>query len=331
MTEDRFKRSTIITLAKRAANLCSNPDCGAITSGPTEEPTGSTNVGEAAHIYGASAGAARYDPKMASADRGDITNAIWLCATCHKLIDDDQVKYPPGLLFEWQKAHERYVAERVGKAGAETRRRYEARHLEELGRLSYLAERVVLEKSKFWEFRLTVEVLRFETADTMRRWGALKRGMYMCPVERVSMEDGVPWMLDRLHEISLISEAFSQAINSEFNTSTSKMWGAPGTPGSDVDIISVCRLFADTCKQALEWEERVKFSKVHSLFEETRDLLVGVAGRILEEAMRMPAFLSTVFDAESPSGQHDLNLTFSLPDGWVEAVVAATNRAGNSL
>ena len=31
--EDRFKQSVIVTLAKRAANRCSNPNCGAITSG----------------------------------------------------------------------------------------------------------------------------------------------------------------------------------------------------------------------------------------------------------------------------------------------------------
>ena len=156
--EDRFKQAVIVTLAKRAANRCSNPDCGAITSGPTDEPDGAVNVGEAAHIYGANPGSARYDSDMGSADRSAITNAVWLCGNCHKLVDDDPGKYPAGLLFEWQREHERRISEQVGKASAEIRQRYEKRHLEEFGRLSYLAERLILEKDAYWEYLLTAEV-----------------------------------------------------------------------------------------------------------------------------------------------------------------------------
>lgn len=76
VNENRFKPSTVALLAKRAANRCSNPDCGAITSGPTEDLNGSVNVGQAAHIYGANPGSARFDPTMTVAERSDISNAI---------------------------------------------------------------------------------------------------------------------------------------------------------------------------------------------------------------------------------------------------------------
>lgn len=158
-SEDRFKQSVVTTIARRAANCCSNPDCGAVTSGPTDDPLKAVNVGEAAHIYGANPGSARYDSEMLSADRGAITNAIWLCGNCHKLIDDDPDRYPAGLLFEWVKEHERKIGELVGKAGAELRSRYERRHLEKFGRLSYLSERIITEKADLWRYRLTAEVL----------------------------------------------------------------------------------------------------------------------------------------------------------------------------
>lgn len=188
-SDDRFKQIVITTLAKRAANRCSNPDCGALTSGPTDDPAGVINVGESAHIYGANPGSARYDPAMESIDRSAITNAIWLCGNCHKMVDDDEVRYPAGLLFEWQRSHEQRIAEQVGKAGAEIRQRYEARHLEEFGRLSYLAERLIIEKGDIWEYQLTAEVLRFETVPVIRRWEALKRGLYMKPTIRVPLRD----------------------------------------------------------------------------------------------------------------------------------------------
>lgn len=145
-SEDRFKQPVVAILARRSANRCANPDCGAVTSGPTDDPNSAINVGEAAHIYGANPGSARYDPEMTSAERSAITNAIWLCSNCHKLVDDDPLRYPAGLMFEWQRAHESRIAEQVGKAAAEIRHRYERRHLEEFGRLSYLAERIILEK-----------------------------------------------------------------------------------------------------------------------------------------------------------------------------------------
>lgn len=326
-TEDRFKKSVIVTLAKRAANRCSNPDCGAITSGPAGDPSSSVNVGEAAHIYGANPGSARYDPEMASSDRGGITNAIWLCANCHKTIDDDERRYPSGLLFEWQRNHEQLIAEQVGKAGAELRRRYENRHLEEFGRLSYLAERIIIEKADFWEYRLTAEVLRFEMAPVLQRWGALKRGLYMKPNYRVPKLENSEWIQTRLAEILQITHAFGELMNVEF----ARSWGEPGFPGVDTLIVSTCRLFAGMCASAVDWEEAVRFANVDEVFEEVRDLFVGVAGRIVEKATRVPEYMGELFADGPQPGVYRLDITLDLPDGWSESIMAATARARAAL
>jgi hypothetical protein len=213
--EDRFKQAIVSTIAKKAANRCSNPDCWAITSGPADTRMGSINVGEAAHIYGANRGAARYRSDVTSADRSSIENAIWLCSNCHKLVDDDEQRFPAGLLFEWQREHERRIAEQVGKAGAELRRRYEDRHLEEFGKLSYLAERIILEKGPLWEYRLTSEVLRFEAGPVARRWNALKRGLYMKPSRRIEKMEFMPWMLTRFHELEAILAVYNGLLSDE--------------------------------------------------------------------------------------------------------------------
>ena len=210
--EDRFKQAIIATLAKRAANRCSNPDCGAITSGPSIAPDDAVNVGEAAHIYGANPGSARYDSDMSPSERSAISNGVWLCGNCHKLIDDDPLRYPAGLLYEWQRNHERSISELVGKAGGKLRQKYETRHLEEFGRLSYLAERLILEKDDFWEYRLTAEVLRFEMAPILRRWNALKRRLYTKPISRVTQEEFTPWLFLKIEEIKSIAHAFSLSL-----------------------------------------------------------------------------------------------------------------------
>lgn len=322
-TQDRFKQTVISVLARRAANRCSNPSCGAITSGPADERDSAVNVGEAAHIYGASPGSARYDPDMASVDRSAITNAIWLCGNCHKLADDDPRRYPAGLLFEWQREHEMRISEQVGKAAADIRQRYERRRLEEFGRLSYLAERLILEKDDYWEYLLTAEVLRHEIVPVVRRWNALKRGLYVKPFARIEKSDCFAWLSDKSNEIRCIVSAFSELTNVEF----SRSWGAPGVEGSDVDIISTCRLYGEVCSSTLAWEESVRFTHVDSCFTEVRDLYVGVAGSVIEQAEKIPKFLTETIATKPTVGEYNLVLTVSLPGGWVEDVNAALKRA----
>lgn len=322
-SEDRFKQAIVLTLAKRAANRCSNPDCGAITSGPSENPTASVNVGEAAHIYGAHVGSARYDPLMASTVRSDIANAIWLCGNCHKLIDDDENRYPAGLLFEWVKQHEGDVAQQVGKSGALARLKYERRHLEEFGKISYRAERLLIEKPDAWEYRLTEEVLRFEMAAVLQRWNALKRQLYMRPINLLSKLEFIPWILTRQAEVSQMAATFEALLNKEF----SNAWGAPGEPGNEHEIFSTCRLYAEMCASALAWEETVRFADVRGSLKQVHRLYIGVAGGLIDEAAKLPAWMSETFGQGAVSGHYSLSLVLSLPDGWGEAVEKAFENA----
>lgn len=324
---DRFKQSVIVTLARRAANRCSNPACYAVTSGPSEVPDESVNVGKAAHIFGAHPGSARYDPSMVSADRSSITNAIWLCGNCHKLIDDDPIRYPAGLLFEWLHAHERKIAAEVGKAAAETRDRYERRHLEEFGRLSYLAERLILEKGDYWEYLLTAEVIRFEIAPIVKRYNALKRGLYLKPMTRIDRESTPNWFSDKLEEMSRISEAFTELINNEIKRS----WGAPGVAGDDLDIVTTSRLLGEACMATLSWEESVRFTQVGDIFKDIHHLYQGIAGTFLDQAEKIPKFLSDTIEQKPAAGTYELNLKFELPEDWAESIAAAVARAKEAM
>ncbi|WP_198528814.1 hypothetical protein [Pectobacterium peruviense] len=311
---NRFKQPIVTVLAKRAANRCSNPSCRAITSGPSSDPNDSVNLGEAAHIYGAHQGSARYESSMTSMERSAISNAIWLCGNCHKLVDDDPTKYPAGLLFEWQREHENYIAKQVGQVAFEIKKRYEERHLSEFGKLSYLAERLILEKEDYWEYQLTAEVLRFEMNYSLQRWNALKQGLYIKPIIRITDNEFFEWMLDRFQEITLITEAFTKLINFGFK----KAWGELGEAGKDTEIVSICKLYAEVCKSALEWEEIIYFSRVSGLYSEIHKLFLGIAGNIIEQAEKLPAFLSDMVTQKPISGTFSLDITIELPDGWEE-------------
>lgn len=105
---DDFSKETIATLAKRAGMRCSH--CRRLTSGPNDDPATAVNLGVAAHIAAASEGGPRYDLSMTPAQRASISNGIWLCQTCAKLVDSDVKKYPATLLLRWKEAGRSGVA-----------------------------------------------------------------------------------------------------------------------------------------------------------------------------------------------------------------------------
>jgi hypothetical protein len=88
---------------------CSNPDCRRPTAGP-DTAGGTTNLGVAAHITGASPGGARYDPNLSVEERSGFGNGIWLCQLHAKLIDDDELSYPSALLRDWKETAEHMAA-----------------------------------------------------------------------------------------------------------------------------------------------------------------------------------------------------------------------------
>ena len=111
MAQPDFRAKTKQTLAKRAGQMCSNPACRRVTSGPHSEDDKSVNLGEAAHIKAARSGQARYDSGMTDEQRQDIANGIWLCTQCARRIDTDEALYPDELLIDWKKKHEDWISQ----------------------------------------------------------------------------------------------------------------------------------------------------------------------------------------------------------------------------
>lgn len=106
---DDFTEKTKDLLAKRVAYRCSNPKCRKITCGASDSLYAYVNVGVAAHICAAAPGGKRYDANMTEDERKDISNGIWLCQTCSKLIDSNELRYTVKLLHEWKKDAERFT------------------------------------------------------------------------------------------------------------------------------------------------------------------------------------------------------------------------------
>jgi hypothetical protein len=112
---DDFSEPVKRALASRVGNLCSNPECRALTSGPQEDPAKALNIGVAAHITAASPGGPRYDPELLPEERSGPSNGLWLCQNCAKLVDNDAARFTLELLRGWKVAAEAEAKFRIGK------------------------------------------------------------------------------------------------------------------------------------------------------------------------------------------------------------------------
>jgi hypothetical protein len=112
---DDFSEAVKRALSLRVGNLCSNPDCRALTSGPQEDPAKALNIGVAAHITAASPGGPRYDPDLLPEERSGPSNGIWLCQNCAKLVDNDVPRFIVETLRAWKAAAEAEAKTRIGK------------------------------------------------------------------------------------------------------------------------------------------------------------------------------------------------------------------------
>jgi hypothetical protein len=110
---DDFTQGTKNRVAKRVGSLCSNPDCQQLTSGPQVDAQKVLNIGVAAHITAASPNGPRYDPSLSTEKRSDITNGIWLCQNCAKLVDSDPQKYTSSVLHEWKALAEQSALQKL--------------------------------------------------------------------------------------------------------------------------------------------------------------------------------------------------------------------------
>ena len=92
----------------QSGGYCNNPVCRQPLF-RFARPRTIGNAGERAHIVGKKPDAARGDPDRSPELAALLSNHILLCAQCHKMIDDNPLRFPEDTLTAWKAAHEERV------------------------------------------------------------------------------------------------------------------------------------------------------------------------------------------------------------------------------
>ena len=85
-------------------------------------------------MAGAAPGGPRYDATMTVEQRVNIANGVWLCQTCAKLVDNDEVRFGVAVLQAWKAEAEQTALDQVGKTSP---RRDAAQIIDKWVNLSY--------------------------------------------------------------------------------------------------------------------------------------------------------------------------------------------------
>ena len=189
------------------------------------------------------------------------------------------------------------------------------------------AKRLETDRPEFWEYKLTVELLRIWASPVIRKWSDLKQRGTAKPRQTVREDEILGWCQNKLGRVSSFAEALSRLVNRELPAS----WGPQGKPGNADSINAVCRQIAELAESILSWEESVRVAAVPPAFEEVRALLSGSAGLVLDQIEKVYEDLRRVFEQEHPSGTYSIALTLELPKGWDERFHSALQRATRSL
>ena len=113
MDRDNFTAKTRRNLGDRVGYRCSCPTCRRLTIGPTKDISAPLLIAEAAHISAASEGGPRFNQNLTAEERKAVENGIWLCATCHTMVDKDRNHFTDDLLRDWKRVAEDFARREV--------------------------------------------------------------------------------------------------------------------------------------------------------------------------------------------------------------------------
>ena len=315
-----FSKTTITLLAQRAAYLCSNPDCKILTIAPNTDGEKIILIGQAAHVYGARKGSKRYNIQMTDDERSNISNGIWLCNNCHKLIDSDDKKYTAEKLFQWKNDHEKFVSNNLGEKSHVVNDDAVDNIFCEIENCPQNIKKIVIEKQEGWEYLLTSSLLVHYNTPIIRKLEDLYNCLYTKEIKHLSSENILLFISESINELQMILVPFSKIFDV-----LNKSWGLPGCQGDPIEIVHAVKLISSLLKRILHFEEKIRFITYPIEYYDLIILLQSAMKNNVSKMQRVPDQIYRIYELIQVEDQiKDRNLpliindeiVFNLPRNW---------------
>jgi hypothetical protein len=256
---------------------------------------------------------------MTDSSRAEITNGIWLCRNCHKLIDTDDQQYSVELIFAWREKHEEYVQSELGSTSDRIRFEKQSSRYVQFDEYPPLIRRILIDKPDGWEWRLTAEIMRYLYKPIFRKLDDLRDGLYIGTQEHIGNDEILDWLSNRMSETTNLLTPVVSLLDR-----LTESWGELGEPGDPEEINHICCLIKKSLDGILLYEEKIYFACVPDEFEGLIELIKDLLGSQIKKLAEIPDLLDEVVSligsenggsTESPRIIQK-TIEFEVPDGW---------------
>jgi hypothetical protein len=183
------------------------------------------------------------------------------------------------------------------------------------------AQQLALERPKYWEHLLTVELLKSKLGRARQRNNDLERGLIYQKSVKMKGEEYIRWFQSKFNDI----EAIMHIITTSGETEIPASWGPPGKAGDPLEIQRAADILTSACNGLVDWEIEVGTVHPPEAFGRLKSLMQGLTSQILSEVERFADELGKVFELPNPEeGEHPINLKFDFPENKIQEI---TNEA----
>lgn len=199
--------------------------------------------------------------------------------------------------------------------------------LREFANETHRAQRLALERPTFWEYLLTIELLRSKFAEVRRSYIDLEKGFKFRKTRVVSGREFYNLLRGKARDLEMLIPAFDAILNNEIPAS----WGATGEAGDAIEIKHAVDILISACKELVEWESDIRSIESSEVFDTILSLMRGLTSIFLDEVQRLIEELSRPFERPNPAGEYNINLVLKFPENRIEQIIAEVRRIGERL
>ena len=188
----------------------------------------------------------------------------------------------------------------------------------ETPRVQFLA----IERPPFWEYLLTVELLKSKLSVVRRRYDELHSGLVFTRSQIIAGKEFLKLIEEKMSDLIVLVELISSIVQREIPAS----WGPSGVPGEPLEIKRATDRLINACNELIEWESDIIRVRPPSAWEKIQQLLKGFTAELLSEIERFPMELGEPFETENPRGEYNINLVFNIGGERVQQLSVEVSR-----
>src|SRR5665648_160558 len=174
---------------------------------------------------------------------------------------------------------------------------------------SFEAKRLIIGKPDYWEFLLTLELLKPHIKAIKDKISEIDQNLVFVHSKKMDLIEFLNWISEQNEDLLLLAESFKNNYLLFQNA-----WGEPGQEGDELKIKEVVNRMVEFSNKAMDWELSIKSIMPPEEIKDLKELMKGWSHTIIDTVLEFHSRLVLYFDSgEKPKGMVDFEFIFVAP------------------